>query len=194
MTWTGPRAAASLVLASALLLPGCNGLTPRDPRPADAPPAMAQPAPSSRPNLVVVLSDDHRWDALGAAGNPAVITPVMDRLARDGVHFRQASRVDLTHLGARRVAARGVTEDAADVLEREAQVARVTDEAQPPQVLGGVTPVIVGAVALRMQQADVRVVAHGIGRGAGGARQLHDGIHGNDSPCGPGPRQHPTGG
>lgn len=58
----------------ALLLPGCAGLPQRDPR----------------PNFVVVLSDDHRWDALGAAGNPAVITPVMDRMARDGVYFRQA--------------------------------------------------------------------------------------------------------
>ena len=45
---------------------------------------------SSRPNLVVVLSDDHRWDALGAAGNPAVQTPVMDGMVRDGVYFRQA--------------------------------------------------------------------------------------------------------
>lgn len=58
----------------ALLLPGCAGLAPRDPR----------------PNFVVVLTDDQRWDALGAAGNPAVITPVMDRMAREGVYFRQA--------------------------------------------------------------------------------------------------------
>lgn len=49
----------------------------------------ATPA-QKRPNFVVVLSDDHRWDALGAAGNPSVITPVMDRMARDGVYFRQA--------------------------------------------------------------------------------------------------------
>jgi len=54
-------------------------------------PVTAPQAVSSRPNLVVVLSDDHRWDALGAAGNPAVITPVMDRLAREGVYFRQAT-------------------------------------------------------------------------------------------------------
>ena len=58
----------------ALLLSGCAGLPQRDPR----------------PNFVVVLSDDQRWDALGAAGNPAVITPVMDRMAREGVYFRQA--------------------------------------------------------------------------------------------------------
>ncbi|HWM95026.1 MAG TPA: sulfatase-like hydrolase/transferase [Thermoanaerobaculia bacterium] len=60
---------------------GCAGLAQRDPRPAVSP----------RPNFVVVLSDDHRWDALGAAGNPAIITPVMDRMAREGVYFRQAT-------------------------------------------------------------------------------------------------------
>src|SRR4051812_45078338 len=53
--------------------------------------SVPRPAAPPRPNLVVVLSDDHRWDALGAAGNPAVITPVMDRMAREGVYFRQAT-------------------------------------------------------------------------------------------------------
>lgn len=69
------------LMATVLLLAqtGCTGLAQRD------------AAVSSRPNLVVVLSDDHRWDALGAAGNPAVVTPVMDRMARDGVYFRQAT-------------------------------------------------------------------------------------------------------
>jgi arylsulfatase A-like enzyme len=80
-----------LLLASV----GCAGLGRREPLPPAAPgaaaPATAPPAASSRPNLVVVLSDDHRWDALGASGNPAIITPVMDRMARDGVYFRQAT-------------------------------------------------------------------------------------------------------
>jgi arylsulfatase A-like enzyme len=53
--------------------------------------AAAAAAASSHPNLVVILSDDHRWDALGAAGNPNIVTPVMDGLARDGVYFRQAT-------------------------------------------------------------------------------------------------------
>jgi arylsulfatase A-like enzyme len=70
-----------LVLTAVLLLSlGCAGRAQRDPRP------LAQ----QRLNFVVVLSDDHRWDALGAAGNPAVITPVMDGMVRDGVYFRQA--------------------------------------------------------------------------------------------------------
>ena len=72
------------------LLPSlaCAGLARRDPHALT--PATSAPA-SPRPNLLVVLSDDHRWDALGAAGNPAVVTPVMDRMAREGVYFRQAT-------------------------------------------------------------------------------------------------------
>ena len=55
-------------------------------------------ADSVRPNVVVLLSDDHRWDALGAAGNPSIITPVMDSMVRDGVYFRQATVSLLTGL------------------------------------------------------------------------------------------------
>lgn len=46
---------------------------------------------NARPNLVVISSDDHRWDGLGAAGHPTIQTPHLDRLARIGVHFRQAT-------------------------------------------------------------------------------------------------------
>jgi arylsulfatase A-like enzyme len=42
------------------------------------------------PNLVFVLSDDHRHDFLGCAGHPVVRTPVIDSLARDGVRFSHA--------------------------------------------------------------------------------------------------------
>jgi arylsulfatase A-like enzyme len=48
-------------------------------------------APPARPNIVLITSDDHRWDALGAAGNEAIHTPHLDRLAREGVHFEQAT-------------------------------------------------------------------------------------------------------
>ena len=36
--------------------------------------------PHSRPNIIFILSDDHRWDALGAAGNTSIKTPTLDRL------------------------------------------------------------------------------------------------------------------
>lgn len=43
------------------------------------------------PNIVFIISDDHRWDGLGAAGNLRVSTPHLDRLAREGVYFTQAT-------------------------------------------------------------------------------------------------------
>ena len=45
---------------------------------------------ADRPNVLVLLIDDIRWDSLGCAGNPVVVTPHIDRLARDGVRFTQA--------------------------------------------------------------------------------------------------------
>lgn len=39
------------------------------------------------PNIIFVLSDDHRWDAMGCAGNAVIKTPEMDRLAETGVRF-----------------------------------------------------------------------------------------------------------
>lgn len=48
-------------------------------------------AAANPPNILLLISDDHRWDGLGAAGNPAVHTPYLDRLAAEGVHFVQAT-------------------------------------------------------------------------------------------------------
>ncbi len=45
---------------------------------------------STRPNIIFILTDDHRWDALGYAGNPFAHTPEMDRLARTGTYFKKA--------------------------------------------------------------------------------------------------------
>ncbi len=56
---------------------------------AVAPPAVGAAPPP--PNIVLITSDDHRWDALGAAGNPSVQTPALDRLAARGIYFRQAT-------------------------------------------------------------------------------------------------------
>ncbi len=49
--------------------------------------ASAQEAP---PNIIFVLTDDQRWDALGAAGNDIIQTPEMDKLASEGTRFTQA--------------------------------------------------------------------------------------------------------
>ena len=59
--------------------------------PALAAQAATPAKPPAKPNIVFITSDDHRWDALGAAGNPAIHTPELDRLAAEGVYFRQAT-------------------------------------------------------------------------------------------------------
>jgi arylsulfatase A-like enzyme len=42
------------------------------------------------PNIIFLLTDDHRWDALGAAGNPIIRTPHLDHLAAEGILFQNA--------------------------------------------------------------------------------------------------------
>jgi len=41
-------------------------------------------------NLVFILSDDHRFDAMGFTGHPWLKTPNMDKIARRGVHLKNA--------------------------------------------------------------------------------------------------------
>jgi len=61
-------------------------------------PAFAQPAAGPKPNFLFIYTDDQRWDAMscvqqeqGDRGRfPWFQTPNMDRLAREGVRFRNA--------------------------------------------------------------------------------------------------------
>ncbi len=41
-------------------------------------------------NIVLILADDHRYDAMGFLGHPFLETPNLDALAREGVHFSNA--------------------------------------------------------------------------------------------------------
>jgi len=41
----------------------------------------------NRPNVLVLYTDQQRWDALGVNGNPDVETPNLNALAADGVNF-----------------------------------------------------------------------------------------------------------
>ena len=45
---------------------------------------------AERPNVLVIVTDDMRWDCLSCAGHPYLQTPHLDRLAREGVRFRNA--------------------------------------------------------------------------------------------------------
>lgn len=40
-----------------------------------------------QPNVLLVLTDQQRWDALGAAGNDDISTPNLDQLAAEGIQF-----------------------------------------------------------------------------------------------------------
>lgn len=39
------------------------------------------------PNVLLIHADQHRWDCLGAYGNPDVSTPAIDRLAQEGTLY-----------------------------------------------------------------------------------------------------------
>jgi arylsulfatase A-like enzyme len=51
-------------------------------------PAAAPQA--ARPNFVIMMCDDQRWDAMSLYGNTVLKTPHMDRIGREGVMFRNA--------------------------------------------------------------------------------------------------------
>ena len=54
--------------------------------------SSAVPKPRvSRPNILLIIADDHRADAIGATGHPAVLTPHLDGLARRGTRFTRAT-------------------------------------------------------------------------------------------------------
>jgi N-acetylglucosamine-6-sulfatase len=53
-------------------------------------PALTRQAGVTPRNIVLILADDHRADAMGFVGHPFLETPNLDRMAREGVHFPNA--------------------------------------------------------------------------------------------------------
>ncbi|HPT27081.1 MAG TPA: sulfatase-like hydrolase/transferase, partial [Bryobacteraceae bacterium] len=53
---------------------------------------MATPGPAqqTRPNVIWLFGDQHRAQALSCMHDPNVLTPNIDRMSVDGVHFTQA--------------------------------------------------------------------------------------------------------
>ncbi|MCF0073853.1 sulfatase [Dyadobacter sp. CY261] len=52
--------------------------------------AIAAGQVPKRPNIIFLLTDDHRWDALGVMGNKIIHTPHLDALAQRGILFENA--------------------------------------------------------------------------------------------------------
>jgi arylsulfatase A-like enzyme len=74
-----PLRIAPPVLLAALLLAGIPGVSGAE-SPGRGP---------TRPNIVFILADDLGWGDLGVHGHPWLKTPNLDRLAADGIDFRQ---------------------------------------------------------------------------------------------------------
>ena len=72
--------AAATAGAAAFLESGCAEEASR--------PVEAEAA--ARPNVVFILTDDMRWDAMSCAGHPLLKTPHIDRLAAEGARFTNA--------------------------------------------------------------------------------------------------------
>jgi hypothetical protein len=71
--WRRPHPAASQLAA-----------TPKNST-REAPPPRS--TTERRPNVLLIMSDQHRADIMGCAGDPLVRTPNMDRLAEEGIRF-----------------------------------------------------------------------------------------------------------
>ncbi|MBE0654389.1 MAG: sulfatase [Bacteroidales bacterium] len=52
--------------------------------------SCTQKKTQEKPNIIFLLTDDQRWDALGAAGNQIIETPNLDILANNGVMFQNS--------------------------------------------------------------------------------------------------------
>src|SRR5690606_25617369 len=66
-----------VILAGCTLLGGCSTTT-------------ENMKPVGPPNIIFILTDDQRWDAIGYAGNDIIHTPEIDRLASEGIYMRNA--------------------------------------------------------------------------------------------------------
>src|SRR5205085_9282151 len=57
-----------------------------------ASPLLRSQSPSqARPNVILIISDQFRWDCVGANGrNPLNLTPNLDAMAREGTNFLNA--------------------------------------------------------------------------------------------------------
>src|SRR2546423_3168132 len=71
-----------MLLLSSVILAGSSGCSAHsEPRPSAS---NSAPAP---PNIIFILTDDPRWDAVGCMGHPFLKTPNLDRIAREGAKF-----------------------------------------------------------------------------------------------------------
>ena len=69
---------------------------------------LATPVLAAERNIVLFVADDHGAEALGAYGNPVVVTPRLDQLAAEGVRFSHAFATTASCSASRSVLLSGV--------------------------------------------------------------------------------------
>ena len=52
--------------------------------------AIATAVNAAPRNIIFILADDHRYDAMGFLGHPFLETPNLDSLARNGAYMKNA--------------------------------------------------------------------------------------------------------
>ncbi|HUU60580.1 MAG TPA: sulfatase-like hydrolase/transferase, partial [Phycisphaerae bacterium] len=57
---------------------------------------------SDRPNILLIMTEQHRGDCLGIEGHPCLLTPNMDGIGAGGVRFTRAYTTCPTSIAARR--------------------------------------------------------------------------------------------
>ena len=75
-----------MALVLGLAVAGCTGASPLR--------ALHDPPPAHGPNILLIVTDQQRRNALGAAGDGIVRTPSLDRLAAAGIRFTRAYAAD----------------------------------------------------------------------------------------------------
>lgn len=80
-----------VLLFAAMAAPFSQAAPPAKTNPgaAELPPVGKRDGISPR-NVVFILTDDHRYDAMGFMGHPFLETPHLDSLAKNGVHLKNA--------------------------------------------------------------------------------------------------------
>ena len=66
---------------------------------------------ANRPNILLLMADQFRWDCLGIAGHPDVKTPNLDSLAARGLRFSNAVSACPTCIPARAAALTGMSQE-----------------------------------------------------------------------------------
>ncbi len=137
---------------------------------------------ASAPNILLVMSDQHRADMLGCAGDASMHTPTLDRLAGEGVRFSRVSCQGplcmpsrASFMTERYVRDHGVYTNWAEIPEDSPTYARALREAGLPHLAPGQGPPLPATSTHRRPHRRHGAAPRGVGlrRGLRDRRQVH---------------------